>query len=319
MVCSTAGYTQQITGTWKGKINSQRVELKIVQHGDSLTGTSYYHPLAGSNRRYSIKGYFDPYTNSVVWWDDELLTADGASPATNSQLSVADFNCPGGGRMFLEGKSSRKEEPQNPTGKVNLTKADHPSFHDEWDYVLDNYPVSGWIIDSVSRIAMVGKKSPAKQPVEAKMPAPAIAKAPIAVKASPPPLFERKPKPAKPLTIEEKFAERKKVFTREIAIEGDSIQLHFYDNAEVDGDSITLFLNNKMIFTHVRLTANPYTVTLAVKELAQSNELVMVAENLGSIPPNTALMLATIGGKRYEAYLESTEETSCLIRFTKVK
>jgi hypothetical protein len=74
-----------------------------------------------------------------------------------------------------------------------------------------------------------------------------------------------------------------------------------------------------MIFTHVRLTANPYVITLPVKDLADTNELVMVAENLGSIPPNTALMIATVAGKRYEAYLESTEGSSSLIRFTKEK
>ena len=112
----------------------------------------------------------------------------------------------------------------------------------------------------------------------------------------------------------EKKYSLKKLLLKEI-----SIQLHFYDNAEVDGDSITLYLNNKMIFTHVRLTANPYAVTLPVKELAESNELVMVAENLGSIPPNTAFMIAMVNGKRYEAYLESTEGSSSLIRFTKGK
>src|SRR5688572_15572585 len=64
---------QMITGSWKGKINRQKVEVKIIQNGDSLTGTSYYFESPGNYRRYSIKGYFDPLTNSAVWWDDRLL------------------------------------------------------------------------------------------------------------------------------------------------------------------------------------------------------------------------------------------------------
>jgi hypothetical protein len=64
---------QQITGVWKGKIDRKKVELKIIQKGDSLTGTSYYYESANSYSRYSIKGYFDPNTNSAVWWDDQLL------------------------------------------------------------------------------------------------------------------------------------------------------------------------------------------------------------------------------------------------------
>jgi hypothetical protein len=58
-----------------------------------------------------------------------------------------------------------------------------------------------------------------------------------------------------------------------------------------------------------------YTINLAVAGLLDSNELVMVAENLGSIPPNNSLMVAMIDGKRYEKRLESTEQSSAAIRF----
>jgi hypothetical protein len=125
--------------------------------------------------------------------------------------------------------------------------------------------------------------------------------------------------PPKPETIDEMFVSMKKLVTKEIVLEGDSIRLSFYDNAEVDGDSISLFLNNAMIFTHVRLAATPYVITLPVDQLANENDLVMVAENLGAIPPNTAFMIAMVGTIRYEAYLESTEQSSSVIRFTKKK
>jgi hypothetical protein len=311
---------QQITGAWKGKINNQRVELKIIQKGDSLTGTSYYYGLIGSHKRYTIKGYFDLYSNSVVWWDDELITGKSENDGSNRLLSVADFNCPGGSRMFLDGKSSRKEEPRNPTGNVSLTKINNPSFHDEWDPVIEMWTEGGndpYIIDSVARIA-TAKNQTSSKPVIAPTVAerPAVS-APTLVKKTPAPAIQKKVEPAKPASIDELFTTRKKTFAKEIPIEGDSIELQFYDNAEVDGDSITLYLNNKMIFTHVRLTATPFVVTLQVKELATSNDLVMVAENLGSIPPNTAFMIAIVDGKRYEAYLESTEGSSSLIRFSK--
>jgi hypothetical protein len=84
---------QQITGIWKGKTKSASLELKIIKSGDSLTGTSYYYTSKNNYRRYSIKGYFDPETNDVIWWDDELLS--GRNPAaTEPALNVADFNCP---------------------------------------------------------------------------------------------------------------------------------------------------------------------------------------------------------------------------------
>lgn len=312
---------QQITGVWKGKINNQRVELKIIQKGDSLTGTSYYHGLLGNYKRYSIKGYFDQNSNSVVWWDDELIAAKGTSATTNSLFSVADFNCPGGGRMFLDGKSSLRDAPRDATGKVSLTKIENPSFQDEWDLVLDKWTEGGndpYVIDSISRISTAKRTAPDKAVTVPPVVQAPVAKSPPVAKVVPPtPALQKKVEPVKPATIEELFTSRKKVFAKEIPIAGDSIQLHFYDNAEVDGDSITLYLNNKIIFTHVRLTASPFSVTLPVKELATTNDLVMVAENLGSIPPNTAFMIAMVDGSRYEAYLESTEGSSSLIRFTK--
>ena len=121
----------------------------------------------------------------------------------------------------------------------------------------------------------------------------------------------------KTLTIEEKFTSRKKILTTEIPVSGDSIELRFYDNAEIDGDSISLFLNNKLLFKHIRLTEKAYTIKISVKELGAENELIMVAENLGSIPPNTSYMVALVGDKRYEAKLASTENSSALIRLKK--
>ena len=107
------------------------------------------------------------------------------------------------------------------------------------------------------------------------------------------------------------------MFIKEIPVSGDSIELRFYDNAEIDGDSISLFLDDKLIFSHIRLTANPYIIRLPVAELGAASELTMVAENLGAIPPNTSYMVAIVNGQRFDAYLSSSEGSSAMIRLTK--
>jgi hypothetical protein len=43
--------------------------------------------------------------------------------------------------------------------------------------------------------------------------------------------------------------------------------------------------------------------------------LVMVAENLGRIPPNTSLMIVQDGDKRYEVRITSTEQKNAMVRF----
>ena len=104
---------QMVTSVWKGKINKTKVEVKIVQRGDLLTGTAYYYESPKVYRRYSIQGYFDQEDNSVVWWDDQLIEEKGNFAFKNPQglKSVADFNCPGPGKMFLTGKSVVMDDP----------------------------------------------------------------------------------------------------------------------------------------------------------------------------------------------------------------
>jgi hypothetical protein len=317
---------QQITGVWRGKINKHRVELKIIQNGDSLTGTSYYYAAANSYSRYSIKGYFDPNTNSVIWWDDELIEKKGGllgTPGKTPQLSEADFNCPGGGEMYLEGKATPKEDREE-EGPVDLTKVGRRTFIDEWDYVIDNYTVGANnpdIIDSIGLIAggpIRKKPAPQEEPTLPRKPKPGMVSIPPPPKPKQEPVLTAAPMPVKPLTIEEKFITRRKVITTEIPVIGDSIELRFYDNAEIDGDSISLFLNDKLLFKHIRLTDRAYTIKLPVSDMLEANELTMVAENLGAIPPNTSYMVAIVGDKRYEAKLASTENSSAVIKLNKL-
>jgi hypothetical protein len=113
------------------------------------------------------------------------------------------------------------------------------------------------------------------------------------------------------------FNSRKKVIQTEIPVAGDSLELRFYDNAEVDGDSISLFLNGVALFQHVKLEGKAYIFKIPVKDLPAISELTMVAENLGAIPPNTAYMEAIVDMQRYSARLESTEVTSGVVRLVK--
>ena len=329
---------QMITGVWKGKINKKRTEVKIIQKGDSLVGTSYYFESENNYRRYSIKGYFDPNTNEAVWWDDQLLEEKVGKFSLNSPgkipyLSSADFNCPGGDKMMLDGDASLRNRRDAVQGPVHLEKAYNTSFPDEWDFIIDNYTAGAndpYYIDSIASIAsipiipaeektMVKKTNdePIKKTETVKTNAPLIKKAEPVRSSAPPPTEMKQVIVRK--TIEEEFKIREKVIATEIPIIGDSIELRFYDNAEIDGDSISLFLNNKLIFEHIRLTGAAYIVKLAVSDLQDINELVMVAENLGEIPPNTSYMLAIVDNKRYEAMLKSTEESSAVIRLTKPK
>jgi hypothetical protein len=264
----------------------------------------------------------------VVWWDDRLIEEkEGGlfgTPGKTPLLSRADYNCPGSGVMLLDGSSNEKNE-EIKDGTVHLEKTDKgPHFHDEWDWVIDNFTAGTndpEVIDSVSLVAFRTQKEPVyREPPVARASKPGMVFIPEEKKK------EVNPEPEKPVvvtttprTIEEKFIVRKKKVFTTIPAEGDSITLQFYDNAIVDGDSISLFLDGRMLFSHIKLSDKPHTIKLAVTDLQPSSELTMVAENLGAIPPNTSYMVAMVGEKRYTANLASTEESSAVIRFAKGK
>lgn len=316
--------SQTITGAWKGKTGNVRTELKLVKKGDSLLGTAYYYTSRNHYRRYAVRGYFDGQTNDVIWWDETLLEDKASGNLFGSSkepvLSVADFNCPGEDKMLLDGSSTERDHKDIPKGAVALEKISSPTFTDEWDFVIENYTVGANhpdIIDSVARLSF------APPPMEREIPTaglpstePVTVAAPE-VKAPALSIPEVKKVVSRPITPEDKFTARTNKLQTVIPITSKKIELRFYDNAQIDGDSIALFLNKRLIFKNIRLTDQPYTIFLDAEELSNDNELVMVAENLGSIPPNTSFMVAIVGNKRYEARLHADENSSALIRLIK--
>jgi len=108
---------------------------------------------------------------------------------------------------------------------------------------------------------------------------------------------------------------RKNVLIREIFVDTGIIQLDFYDNGEIDGDSISVYVNNIPIVTGKLIGVRPVTAFIKIDLLKPTYEMVMVGDNLGEIPPNTALMIVYTGGKRYLLNLTSEKDKNAMVRF----
>ena len=87
------------------------------------------------------------------------------------------------------------------------------------------------------------------------------------------------------------------------------------DTLELDNDTVSVYFDKKLIVSKARLTAQAITVKLHLEESSDPHELVMVAENLGEIPPNTSLLTVKAGEKRYEVRIVSTEQKNAVIVF----
>lgn len=120
--------------------------------------------------------------------------------------------------------------------------------------------------------------------------------------------------PENPIT-DTRYEKRNNDLLKTIEIENSTFTVDLYDNGEIDGDSISLFFNGKLLLSNKRLSDKAISLKLNVDESRDVNELIMYAENLGSIPPNTALMIVKDGENRYEVRISSDLKKSGVIRF----
>ncbi|HMT73356.1 MAG TPA: hypothetical protein PKA77_04775 [Chitinophagaceae bacterium] len=126
--------------------------------------------------------------------------------------------------------------------------------------------------------------------------------------------FERstfKPELKLPATLTKRKAE----LVKEIKVDTGTIRIDFYDNGQIDGDTISVYANNMPVVSNKRLTGQPVSMTVRIDLKRTEQEVIMVGENLGSIPPNTALMIVNAGEKRYQLYLTSDEQKNAMVRF----
>ena len=106
---------------------------------------------------------------------------------------------------------------------------------------------------------------------------------------------------------------RTSTLIKTIYTNNDSIKLALYDAGEIDGDIVTVFDNNKMVVNKLLLTSKAFEITIPLNDLDSLHKIQLVAENLGSIPPNTAYMLITAGTERYELKASSDLSTNAEI------
>jgi len=122
-------------------------------------------------------------------------------------------------------------------------------------------------------------------------------------------------KPAFKPEVPEVLIERKLELVKEIRVDTGNVKLDFYDNGIIDGDTISVYVNGVTVVSSQVLSTKPITIFVRIDFNKTRQDMVMVGENLGSIPPNTALMIVNAGNKRYQVYLASDDKKNAMVRF----
>ncbi len=115
-------------------------------------------------------------------------------------------------------------------------------------------------------------------------------------------------------TLKTELRKRKDVLVQTIET-SDTVKLTLYDNGQIDGDTVTLFHNDSIILYKHGLTASAKMISFVVTESNSLQTITMMANNLGTIPPNTALLVIETNGKKYEISLSSDFSSNAMVKF----
>lgn len=120
---------------------------------------------------------------------------------------------------------------------------------------------------------------------------------------------------APPAPVPKILLTRENELVKTITTSAKELNIRIYDNGAVDNDTISVYLDKKLVLSKKRLTEKAITLTVKLDDDENYHELVMVAENLGEIPPNTSLMIVDAGKQQYEVRITSTEQKNAVIVF----
>ena len=343
-------FSQDLTGIWRGYFitesgDNYRLEFQVQQaKSKNVTGVSYSYLDTRFYGKATMTGNFLVKNNSFTI--QELKTVEvrniggGGTCLMNYKFTYARS----GREEFLEGTYvGKKEDRQNPKnngvwgdcggGTVYLRKVTTSDFYIE-PFLRDKLEpgktdtlVAGTTPKTTPRSTPKTTKPTVKpqRKALAKTPAKPSTKKPVTLaKKTKTDTIQRKTTgPITPaITVEKpKIAiptvtrSRKNELTQAFTVTSEEVVVKLYDNGEIDDDTISVYLDGKLILANKRLSDKPITYTLKMDESNPEHTLVMVAENLGRIPPNTSLMIVQDGDRRYQASITSTEQKNAMVRF----
>jgi len=118
-----------------------------------------------------------------------------------------------------------------------------------------------------------------------------------------------------PVITPKVLSSRENEVVKTIFTKSNEITINVYDNGSIDNDTVSVYLDKKLVISKQRLTTKAITIKFLLDDTNDYHELVMVAENLGEIPPNTSLMVVNAGNKQYEVRITSNEQKNAVVIF----
>lgn len=329
---------QKYSGQWSGSFDAKgedgiRTEyiLEIEAKGNTFTGTSITYFNVG--KRYyticEIKGTIDPGSKTLVSTEIKVIKKNTPPDQTDClQIHTLTYFRKGDEEQLIGTWKPANNKDKCGTGSTVLSRKQlvkntvttPPPSNPTVRNNTGNKPNTTPAPKVATKPPVTNNKTTTTKPSATK-PAPKkdtlVKTRPTIQKAETEIKTPTKPE-TKPLIPAPKLPnglERRdnKVFET-ITIDEEEITVNLYDNAEIDGDIITVLFNGEVVAAQKSLTDKPITLKLkAIK--GRDNTLTMYAENQGKVPPNTALMRVQCGDNYYKVFLSADDKKNASVVF----
>lgn len=330
-----------LTGVWRGFFTSgsgffqekYKYEVQIGQlNNNGIKGVTYSYKTTVFYGKANLAGMYTPSTKNLILKETKLVEVKMSGGDACLMTCYLEYSKTGNTEI-LEGTFTSINIQKNTdcgSGRVYLEKVVESDFYKE-DFVKDfeakkktpapkNSTVKTPVIKPKKEITTKEKNSTAATTGTTNNKRHETIEGTQSEEVSVMPDVEKRinkidinpvEEPRKPLAKE--LRERENVVAKVIHAEGEEIQIDLYDNGQIDDDTVTVYHNKQVVAWKQRLCHQPITIKIKVDPKHSRNEFVMVADNLGTIPPNTALMVITIGKQRYDVNLTSNFQKNATI------
>ncbi|WP_290796675.1 hypothetical protein [Flavihumibacter sp. UBA7668] len=329
---------QDITGIWRGHFRQNnrslqllnledryRFEVQLAQEGKNFKAVTYSYKTTEFYGKADAKGSIHTGTKKVYL--EELKIVDVRMQLGNDACIMTCFlqYTKNGNEEFMEGtyvSMNTRDSSDCGRGTIFLRKVPTSDFYKEPFLTEREKKSKGEENIRINEAPPVAKTSPQKPPVSSPKPVqpPAKPKPPVVKDPSPAPSKLPEPdiesrKPLTPVVVPPALKERQNEVVKTFTVNTRQISINLYDNGTIDKDTVSVYLNNRLVVSKKMLSLSPITVNIDLEEENDYVELVMVADNLGEIPPNTSLMIVKAGNKQYEVRITSTEQKNAMVVF----
>ena len=101
---------------------------------------------------------------------------------------------------------------------------------------------------------------------------------------------------------------RENKLVKKIITNSKNISIDLFDNGTIDNDTVIVFDNKQLLVNKKRLSYKSIHLEFNFTENMREHEVIIVAHNMGTVPPNTALLLFKDGKNRQEYFITSTNK-----------